>query len=215
MKRALCLLLPALLLAACAGSDSFTPTPEQEALANCTALDLSHFAIVYGDVLDLFEAIPGAPPGGTYDIVDGDYTLATTLGAMVGVVSSADVITDGIDVNESATATWELNGGLAGAAAPTGEGTITVARPSASVFNISGDGGLLDGTCEFTFTNLSFTVSATLGLQGTVLFTVDAPQGMLSGTMTFNGSDTARVVATLSGITYTFYINLITFQVTY
>lgn len=216
MNRLLPLFLSTLVLVACGGSgDSFTPTPEQAALAECTSMDLSHFAEIYGDLLDLFETIPGAPPGGTYDIVDGDYTLTLSIGTLAGVVSSTDVITDGIDVGEAATASWELNGGLAGASAPTGEGTITIARPSSTQFNVSGSGEILDGTCNFDFSNLSFTVTAAAGLQGTILFTVTAPDGTITGTMTFNGSDIARVVATLDSVAYTFFINLVTFEVSY
>ncbi len=215
MKRILPLLLSALALASCGSGDSFTPTPEQQALADCTAIDLEHLGLVYGEILDLFEAIPGAPAGGTYDIVDGDYTLTTSAGGIVGVVSSSDTISDGIDVGESATATWALNGGLAGVPAATGEGSFTIARPSSTTFNVSGNGEVIDGTCDFTFTNLSFTVTSAAGLQGTVLFTVEAPAGTLTGTMTFNGSDFARVVAELDGITYTFYINLVTYEVSF
>ncbi|MCK6459349.1 MAG: hypothetical protein L6Q95_05585 [Planctomycetes bacterium] len=215
MKRILPLLLSALALVSCGSGDSFTPTADQQALADCTAIDLQHLGLVYGEVLNLFEAIPGAPAGGTYDIVDGDYTLTTPSGAVAGVVSSTDVITDGIDVGESATATWALNGGLAGAPTATGEGSFTIARPSSTTFNVSGNGEVIDGTCDFTFTNLSFTVTAAAGLQGTVLFTVDAPPGTLTGTMTFNGSDTARVVAEFDGVTYTFYIDLVTYEVSF
>jgi hypothetical protein len=214
MNRLLPLLLSALLLVSCGSGDSFTPTPAQAALAECTSVDLAHFSELYGELLDLFEAIPGAPPGGTYDIVDGDYTLTLLLGSVAGVVSSPNTISDGIDVGESATATWELNGGLAGAAV-TGEGTLSVARPSSTLFNVSGNGEILDGTCDFTFTNLSFTVSASAGLQGTILFTVDAPDGTLNGTMTFNGTNSARVSGTLDGVSYTFYIDLTTFEITY
>jgi hypothetical protein len=215
MKRILPLLLSTLVLVSCGGSDGFTPTPEQQALADCTALDLGHLGLVYGEILNLFEAIPGAPVGGTYDIANGDYTLTLSVGAVAGVVSSTDQINDGIDVGESATATWALNGGLAGAPTVTGEGSFTIARPSSTTFNVSGNGEVIDGTCDFTFTNLSFTITSTAGLTGTVLFTVDAPQGTITGTMTFNGSDFARVVADLAGVTYTFYIDLVTYEVSF
>jgi hypothetical protein len=215
MKRTLSLLLGAFALASCGGSgSSFHPTPEQQALADCTGLDLGHLGQVYGEVLALFETIPGAPTGGTYDILNGNYTLTTTIGGVAGVVSSSDVIDDGIDVGESATATWALNGGLAGTTV-TGDGVFTIARPSTVLFNVSGNGGILDGTCEFTFTNLSFSVSATGGLTGTILFTADAPQGTLTGTMTFNGTNTARVAATMDSVDFVFYIDLVTLTVTF
>ena len=38
------------------------------------------------------------------------------------------------------------------------------------------------------------------------------PDGVLDGTITFNASPTARVVATFDGVSYTFQIDLITFE---
>jgi len=216
MKRILPLVLSSLALASCGSGNGFKPTAVQQALADCTGLDLDHLGEIYGEVLHLFEVIPGAPLGGTYDINNGSYTLTISLGTITGVVSSNDKIDDGIDVGESATATWQLNGGLAGAAVVTGEGSFTVARPAATVFNVSGNGGILDDTCEFTFTNLSFAVSTVSGLQGTILFTVDAPQGTLDGTITiFAGNNSARVAATVDGDSFVFYIDLVTFTVSF
>jgi hypothetical protein len=218
MKRILPLLLSTVLLVSCGSGDSFTPTPELQALADCTGLSLEELGEIYGEVLDLLDSIGGViPPNATYDIADGDYTITLSIGTIAGVISSPDSLVDGLGVGESATATWALNGGLAGAPAVTGEGSFTVARPNADVFNVSGNGATTDGTCDFDFPtlNLSTDIDSGLGPVGTITFTVTAPEGTLDGTMTFNGSTQARVVADFDGSTYTFFIDLVTFEITF
>jgi len=217
MKRILPLLLSALVLVSCGGSGStFTPTPELQALADCTGLSLEELGEIYGEVLDLLDSIGGIiPPNATYNIANGDYTITLTFGTIAGVVSSPNNLIDGLGVGETATATWDLNGGLAGAAAVTGEGSFTVARPTATTFNVSGNGHTIDGTCDFVFSSLNLSTTVGVGPVGTINFVVTAPDGTLDGTMTFNGSTVARVIADFDGGTYAFYINLITYEITF
>jgi hypothetical protein len=219
MKRILPLVLAALALVSCGGSGSdFTPTPELQALADCTGLSLEELGEIYGEVLDLLDSLGGViPPNATYDIGNGDYTITLSFGTIAGVVSSPNVLIDGLDVGESATATWELNGGLAGAVQVTGEGSFTVARPTSTTFNVSGNGHTIDGTCDFNFSSLNFSTTVGAGPVGTINFVVTAPEGVLDGTMVFNGSTVARVVAEFDGDgkTYGFYIDLITYEITF
>ena len=127
------------------------------------------------------------------------------------------IVCDGLGVGETATATWALNGGLAGAPAVVGDGSFTVARPSSDVFNVSGTGELSDGTCllDFTGLNLSTDIDSGLGPVGTIMFTVSSPAGMIDGTTTFNGTTVARVVADFDGATVVFFIDLVTYEVSF
>lgn len=214
MKRLLPILLSTfVLLAGCGSGDSFNPSPELQAAADCTGLSLENLVVVYGAVLDLLDEIGDGtiPPNATYNIATGAYTITLTIGDLAGVVSSAFNLNDGLGVGESATAIWELNGGLAGAEV-TGEGTFTVARATATNYTVSGLGGLLDTACQFDYSSLNFAVSTTAGLTGTIVFDATTPGGVLDGTMTFNASPNARVVATFDGVSYTFFIDLITFE---
>ncbi|HEX5137084.1 MAG TPA: hypothetical protein VFY93_08940 [Planctomycetota bacterium] len=216
MKRILPLLLSALVLVSCGSGDSFTPTPEQQALADCTGLSLEELGEIYGEVLDLLDSLGGViPPNATYDIANGDYTIALSFGTLAGVVSSPNNLVDGLGVGETATATWALNGGLAGAPTVTGEGSFTVARPTSTTFNTSGTGQTVDGTCSFDFSGLNLSTTVGAGPVGTINFVATAPEGTLDGTITFNGSTVARVIADFDGKTYAFYIDLITYEITF
>jgi len=44
------------------------------------------------------------------------------------------------------------------------------------------------------------------------VFEATTPDGVLDGTMTFNGSPNALIVATFDGVSYTFFIDLATFE---
>lgn len=215
MKRLLPILLPALLLApGCGSGDSFNPSPELLAAGECAGLSLENLVQIYNNVLELLDQIGDGtiPANMTYNIANGVYTMDLALGDVGGVVTSAFNLNDGLGVGESATATWELNGGLAGVAV-TGEGSFTVARSTASTFNVSGFGGMVDGTCEFDFSSLNFSVTTgTGGPVGTIVFEATTPDGILDGTMTFNAGSTARIVATFDGVSYTFLIDLVTFE---
>ena len=214
MKKLLPLLLSTcILVAGCGSGDSFNPSPELQAAADCLGLSLEDFALIYNNVLELLDQIGDGviPANMTYTIATGAYTMDLAIGDITGVVTSAANLNDGLDVGESATATWELNGGLAGVE-QTGEGSFTVARATASRYTVSGFGGLLDGTCEFEYSSLNFTFDTPTGLTGTMLFDATTPDGVLDGTITFNGSPTARIVATFDGVSYTFFIDLATFE---
>jgi len=218
MKRILPLVLSALVLASCGGSGSFTPTPELLAVSNCSGVSLEDLGEIYGGVLDLLDSLGGViPPNATYDIANGDYTITLSFGTIAGVVSSPNNLVDGLGVGETATATWLLNGGLAGLPTITGEGSFTVARPTSTTFNTSGDGHTVDGTCDFIFSSLNLSTTVGSGPVGTINFVATSPEGSLDGTIVFNGSTLAHVVATFDGDgkTYGFYINLITYEITF
>ncbi len=216
MKRLLPLLLSTLVLfAGCGSGDSFNPSAELLAAAQCTGLSLEDLVEVYNETLDLLDSIGGViPPNMTYNIATGAYTITISLGDIAGIVSSPNNLADGLGVGETATATWDLNGGLAGAGEVTAEGSFTVARATATNYTVSGQGGTADGTCQFDFSSLNFAVNTTSGLGpvGTIVFEGTTPDGTLDGTMTFNGGDTARIVATFDGVSYTFFLDLLTFE---
>jgi len=218
MKRLLPLLLATLVLfAGCGSGDSFNPSPELLAAAQCLGLSLEDLVDVYVGVLDLLGSIGGViPPNMTYNIATGAYTITLGIGDLAGIVSSPNNLADGLGVGETATATWELNGGLAGAPTLTAEGSFTVARATATNFTVSGIGGSADGTCEFDFSSLNFAVNESVSAAptGTIVFEATTPDGVLDGTMTFtNASPTVtRVVATFDGVSYTFFIDLLTFE---
>lgn len=217
MKRILPLVLSSLVLASCGGggSNGFTPTPELQALADCTGLSIEELGEIYGELYQLITALGGTiPPGDIYAYDTGVYTIPLTIGTLTGVIAPAPDLIDGLGVGELATATLELNGGLAGSSA-TGEGSLTFARSSATIYNVSGNGELLDGTCQFTFSGLNFTTDDGAIPFGTITFTVTAPEGTLNGTVTLNGTNTARVVATFDGSTVIFFIDLITYEITF
>ncbi len=214
MKRLLPLLLSTLVLVTgCGSGDSFNPSVELQAAADCAGLSLENLVIIYNSLIDLLDEIGDGviPPNATYDIATGAYTITLTIGDVAGTVSSPNNLNDGLGVGESATATWDLNGGLAGAEV-TGEGTFTVARSTATNFTVSGLGGLLNPDWEFDISSLNFAVSSATGLTGTIVFEGTTPDGVLDGAMTFTGQPTARVVATFDGVSYTFFIDLVTFE---
>ncbi len=215
MKRLLPLLLSTLVLfAGCGSGDSFNPSPELLAAAQCTGLSLEDLVVIYNSLIDLLDEIGDGviPPNATYNIATGAYTITLTIGDLAGIVSSPNNLADGFGVGETATTTFALNGGLAGPPTLTAEGSFTVARASATNYTVSGLGGLLDGTCEFDISSLNFAVSTSTGLSGTIVFDATTPDGTLDGTMTFTADPTARVIATFDGVSYTFFIDLVTFE---
>lgn len=216
MKKLLPLLLSTcILVAGCGSGDSFNPSAELQAAADCTGLSLEQVAEIYNEVLELLDQIGDGviPPNMTYP-GGGAYTITLSFGSLAGTVSSAFNLNDGLGVAESATAVWDLNGGLAGAPTVAGEGQFTVARATATRFTVAGFGDLVDTDCEFDFSSLNFTVESGSGLGpvGTINFEAITPDGTLDGQMTFNGGNTARVVATFDGVSYTFFIDLTTFE---
>ncbi|MFI5402083.1 MAG: hypothetical protein ACHQ1G_04030 [Planctomycetota bacterium] len=213
MKRLLPLLLSACLLVSCGSGDSFNPSVELQAAAECTGLSLENLVTIYNSIIDLLDEIGDGtiPPNMTYDIATGAYTITLTIGDVAGTVSSAFNLNDGLGVGESATAIWQLNGGLAGGGV-TAEGSFTVARATATSYTVSGIGGTAETNCDFDFTSLNFAVTTTTGVNGTIVFEATTPDGVLDGTMTFNGSQYAGIVATFDGVSYQFLIDLATFE---
>jgi hypothetical protein len=214
MKRILTLFLLALPLGGCGGSDGFTPSPELLAAAECVGLSLEDLNEIFGEVTDLLNSIGGViPPNMTYDIATGDYTITLSFGTLAGTVVSPDDLDDGLGDGESATAPWALNGGLAGVATVTGEGSITMARSTATNFTVSGNGAVTDGTCvlDSPAFNLAVNTASTLGPVGTLNFTGTTPGGVITGLMTFDGSDLARITSQFAGEAVTFYLDLDTF----
>ena len=217
MKRLLPILLSTLVLfSGCGSGDSFNPSPELLAASQCMGTSIEDLVEIYNGVLDLLDSIGGViPPNMTYNIATGAYTITLTNGNLAGIVSSPNNLADGLGVGETATATWELNGGLAGGG-PTAEGSFTVARATATNYTVSGLGGTLDGTCEFEFTSLNFAVNTNVSAAptGTIVMETTTPDGVLAGTMTFVNTvpTTSRVIATFDGVSYTFFLDLTTFE---
>jgi hypothetical protein len=215
MKRMLSLLLVLpLLLCSCGSDGDFVPSAELVAAAQCLGISLEDLAEMYDEVVGMIGSLGGVLPANVnYDYNTGVYTITASFGTISGVVTSLDDLDDGLGVPESATATWET-GSLAGAPAFGASGTFTVVRPSTPQINISGTGMIVDGTCAFDMTalNLSENNTSTLGAVGTFAFSSTVPEGVLAGTMIFNGTSTALVDATFDGEDVSFYFNLDTFE---
>jgi len=116
-------------------------------------------------------------------------------------------------VNESATATWDLNGGLAGSGGVIGTGAFTVNRPDADTLVVTGTGGLENGDCTFDITgfSLSIDLAAEGGPAGTIDFDATVDGETLDGTMSFDGSDIANVAGNYKGALVNFLLDLNTF----
>ncbi|HEX5137085.1 MAG TPA: hypothetical protein VFY93_08945 [Planctomycetota bacterium] len=204
------LLLPAILLGACGGGSS--TDPNLVTAAQCTATGLEDLDEVFGDVSEFLASIGGTLPANvTYDDASGDFSITASFGTIDGNVTSADDISDGIDAGEAASATWSINPG--GGATITGSGVFNLARTAASVFGITGNGSITDGTCIFnaTDTDLVLDLLSGLGPVGSFDFNATTTTGPIDGTMTFDGSATAVIIATFGGIPVAFTIDLDTF----
>jgi hypothetical protein len=217
MKRLavlLILILPLPMLG-CGGSGGFDPTPEQLAAALCASGSLGTLSSVFLDVFEFLGSIGNGPlpAGATYDDVTGAYSLATALGTITGTLTSPDDISDGIDPFESASATWDLNGGVTAGSTILGSGVFDVTRASATLFEITGGGAIDDPGCSFDGSSLDLTLdlNSSLGPQGTLGFTLTTAAGTYVGTMRFDGSSTARVTGTFNGESFAFRIDLDTF----
>lgn len=213
MKRVflLPLLILPLALGACSSDDVINAlSPDLLQVAQCTGTSLEELDVIFSGVVGLLGAIGGTLPGNvTYDDMTGDYTIDSVSGPITGVVSSTFDISDGVDPGESASATWDLNGGLAQTGV-LGSGTFTVSRPDANTIQVTGSGGLDSGACAFTVNsfNLTINLAAEGGPTGTLAFDATADGETLDGTMTFDGSDIARVLGTFQGATASFSIDL-------
>jgi len=205
MKRAF--VLPVLLLAACGGGSNVDPA--LVTAAQCSALGLEDLDAVFSPVAEFLSSIPTPPMNVTY--TPPDFSIDENFGTIDGAVTSTDDISDGIDAGESATATWSINpalGVLLG-----GSGVFNISRTSAFVFEITGSGSITDGTCIFDATNVDLTLDLQSGLGpvGSFDFNAVSTSGPISGTMTFDGSDTAEVTATFMAMPVFFTIDLNTF----
>ena len=205
------LILP-LALGACSSDDVINAlSPDLLQVAQCTGSSLEELDVIFSEVIGLLGAIGGTLPGNvTYDDMTGDYTIDSSLGPITGVVSSTFDISDGVDPGESATATWDLNGGLAQTGGVVGTGTFTVTRPDADTIQVTGGGGLDSGACDFTINsfNLTIDLAAEGGPTGTLGFDATVNGETLDGTMSFDGSDIADVLGTFKGATVNFNIDL-------
>jgi len=207
MRRTL--LLPAILLAACGGGSS--TDPNLVTAAQCTALGLADLDEVFGDVSEFLASIGGTlPPNVTYDDVTGDFSITASFGTIDGNVTSSDNISDGIDPGEAASATWSIN---PIGATITGSGVFNLARTTSTVFGITGGGSITDDTCVLNASNTDLVVDLLSGLGpvGSFDFAATTSTGPITGTMTFDGSATAVIVATFGGIPVAFTIDLNTF----
>jgi len=215
MKRAILLpLLLSLALGACSSDEIAALSPDLLQIAQCTGTSLEELDNIFSEVVGLLGAIGGTLPANvTYDDVTGVYTINSIAGPITGVVSSVDDISDGVDENESATATWDLNGGLAGSGGVIGTGSFTVNRPDANTVAVTGSGGLANGDCTFDITSFSLSIDldAEGGPAGTLDFDATADGETLDGTMSFDGSDIANVTGNFNGGLVGFLIDLNSF----
>lgn len=208
--RRLLLLLP-LSLAAC-NSGGTSVDPSLLAAGQCTALSLEDLNEIFREVTGFLGLIGATlPPEVTYNDVTGDFSIAMSLGTIDGNVTSGDDISDGIDAGEAATAIWSLNPAVG--TTVTGAGTFNLSRTAAQMFVVTGDGSVADGTCAFNATNvdLDLDLGSMLGPVGSFDFTGLTTGGAIVGTMTFDGSSTASVSATLNAMAVSFTIDLDTF----
>lgn len=214
MKCIGCILLVSCLsLSACSsGGDGFVPSQALLAAAQCTGASLEDLNEVFQEVLGFMSALGGTLPGSvTYDDQTGDFTITTVLGPVTGTVTSADNIDDGLDQGESAGASWALNGGLTAGAAVLGEGLFNVSRPLTNELDVSGNASLSDGTCDFSALTLVLTIDLSPsgdGPAGSLEFDAMTPGGDMAGTMTFDGSDIARVNGQFDGAPFNFRLDL-------
>ena len=215
MKRAILLpLFLSLALGACSSDEIAALSPDLLQVAQCTGTSLEELDTIFSEVVGLLGAIGGTLPANvTYDDVSGAYTINSIAGPIEGVVSSVDDISDGVDVNESATATWDLNGGLAQTGGVIGTGAFTVNRPGANTLVVTGTGGLENGDCLFDVTGFTLTIDldAEGGPAGTLDFDATADGETLDGTMSFDGSDIANVSGNFKGALVNFLLDLNTF----
>jgi len=219
MKKVVLLLTLVLasVIAGCGGDgSSFVPDAEQLAAAECSATSLSYLNIAFAEIMDFLSAIGGTlPPEVTYDDTTGDFSIASLLGTISGNVSSTDDISDGIGAGESVSATWDINPGIAGVVGVTGAGVFNVSRPTTNEFTILGNGQVDDTTCSLAVPQIDLDIDllSQLGPQGSLAFSATGAFGIFAGTMSFDGSDLARVVASLNSVPLpTFWIDLNTFQ---
>lgn len=205
------LILP-LTLGACSSDDVIHAlSPDLLQVAQCTGTSLEELDNIFSEVVGLLGAIGGTLPGNvTYDDMTGDYTIDSVAGPITGIVSSTFDISDGVGPGESATATWDLNGGLAQAGGVIGTGTFTVTRPDADTVQVTGSGGLENGDCVFAVNSFDLTIdlAAEGGPTGTLAFDAIVDGETLDGTMTFDGSDVASVLGAFQGGTVNFSIDL-------
>lgn len=207
MKQALLALL--LLVAACGGGGGSGVSAELRSAGQCASLNLGNLNDVFAEVTDFLGAIGGMMPPSVNYSTPPDYAITTSFGTIAGSVTSLDVISDGIDAGEAATASWNVTGGSIG-----GNGTFTLDRTSTTVFTIGGNGSVVDGTCVINVSNvdLDLDLASSLGPVGSFDFDAVTPGGPMTGTMTFDGSDIAVVEALFLGVLVTFEIDLNTFQ---
>jgi len=210
MKRVvlLPLLLLTLTLGACSSDELALLNPDLLQIAQCTGTSLEELDNLFSEVVGFLGAIGGTLPGNvTYDEMTGDYTIDSVSGPITGVVTSSDDISDGVDENESATATWTLSGGV------TGTGSFTVSRPGPDTIQVTGTGDLENGDCTFDVNSFSISIdlSSEGGPTGTIDFDATNTDGLLTGTMSFDGSDIARVLGTFNGGAASFRIDLNSF----
>lgn len=205
------LILP-LILGACSSDEIIAAlSPDLLQVAQCTGTSLEELDVIFSEVVGLIGSIGGTLPGNvTYDDMSGDYTISSVAGPITGVVSSTFDISDGVDPGESATATWDLNGGLAGTGGVIGTGSFTVVRPDANTVQVTGGGGLENGGCAFNVNSFSLTIDlgAEGGPTGTLDFDATVDGETLDGTMNFDGSDIARVLGLFKGGSVSFFIDL-------
>ena len=118
---------------------------------------------------------------------------------------------DGFDVREAFTANWTVELGPTTPRLATGTGTFTVRWLSANSLQIFPGEATINRTdgCKFQITSTSLTIDpndAESYPTGTIEVSVN--DGMLTGLMTFRGTDIADVSLVYGGTTYDFKINL-------
>jgi hypothetical protein len=213
MKRVFLIpLMLTLALSACSSDDVIAAlSPDLLQVAQCTGTSLEELDNLFSEVVGFLGAIGGTLPGNvTYDDVSGDYTIDSVAGPIAGIVSSTDDISDGVDPGESATATWDRNGGPAGVGGAIGTGTFNVSRPDADTIVVTGSGSLENGDCTFDVNSFNITVdlNAEGGPTGSIAFDATVNGETLDGTMSFDGSDIANVLGTFKGASASFRIDL-------
>ena len=148
------------------------------------------------------------------DRIDEDGVLDIFLsGTAVEVDLPPDTtdLCDGLDVTEAFTANWTVDLGPTAAPIGDGFGVFTIRWPSANTVTIFPGTATInrDDGCKFevTSTSLSFNPNdPESNPTGTVEVSVNS--GVLTGLMTFNGTNIAAVSFTYDGQVYNFSINL-------